>query len=101
DVTALDRNDLDVCNGRAVAEMMERLRPEVLVNCTGYNTAEAAEDHPIDALALNAFAIRALARAANRVGAALVHYSTDFVFDGVATTPRSETDSPNPKSVYA
>jgi dTDP-4-dehydrorhamnose reductase len=101
DVTALDRGDLDVCSGRAVADMMERLRPDVIVNCTGYNTVDAAEDHPIDALALNAFAVRALARAANSVRATLVHYSTDFVFDGVATTPRSETDPPNPKSVYA
>ena len=101
EVTALDRSTLDVRNGRAVAEAMARLVPEVIVNCTGYNTVDAAEEHPVDALALNALAIRALARAANKVGAALVHYSTDFVFDGVAPTPRSETDPPNPKSVYA
>jgi dTDP-4-dehydrorhamnose reductase len=101
EVTALDRATLDVRNGRAVAETMARLEPEVIVNCTGYNTVDAAEEHPIDALALNAFAIRALARAANGGGATFVHYSTDFVFDGVEPTPRSETDPPNPKSVYA
>ena len=101
DVTALDRSALDVRNGRAVADMIDRLRPDVLVNCTGYNTVDAAEDHPLDALALNAFAVRSLARAANAVGAALVHYSTDFVFDGIEPTPRTETDPPNPKSVYA
>src|SRR5438105_11610698 len=101
DVTALDRAALDVRDGSAVAEAMARLRPEAIVNCTGYNTVDAAEEHPIDALEINAFAVRSLARAANDVGAALVHYSTDFVFDGVAPTPRSETDAPNPKSVYA
>jgi dTDP-4-dehydrorhamnose reductase len=101
DVTALDRSALDVRNGRAVADVMDRLRPEVIVNCTGYNTVDAAEDHPVDALALNAFAVRGLARAANAIGAAVVHYSTDFVFDGVEPTPRAETDPPNPKSVYA
>jgi dTDP-4-dehydrorhamnose reductase len=101
DVMALDRVDLDVCDGRAVAEMMERLRPDVIINSTGYNTVDAAEEHPIDALALNSLAVRGLARAANSVRATLVHYSTDFVFDGIATTPRSETDPPNPKSVYA
>jgi dTDP-4-dehydrorhamnose reductase len=101
DVTALDRSALDVRNGRAVADVMDRLRPDIVVNCTGYNTVDAAEDHPLDALALNAFAVRGLARAANAVGAALVHYSTDFVFDGVEPTPRTEDDPPNPKSVYA
>jgi len=101
DVTALDRSALDVRNGRSVADMMDRLRPDVIINCTGYNTVDAAESHPVDALALNAFAVRGLARAANAVGAALVHYSTDFVFDGLASTPRTETDPPNPKSVYA
>jgi len=101
EVTALDRAALDVRNGHAVAETMARIHPEVIINCTGYNTVDAAEDHPLDALALNAFAIRSLARAANAVGAAFVHYSTDFVFDGVEPTPRSESDPPNPKSVYA
>jgi dTDP-4-dehydrorhamnose reductase len=101
DVMGLDRSALDVRNGRAVAEVMASLGPDIIVNCTGYNEVDAAEEHPIDALALNAFAVRALARAANNVGAALVHYGTDFVFDGMATTPRSETDPPNPKSVYA
>jgi dTDP-4-dehydrorhamnose reductase len=101
EVTALDRARLDVRNGRAVADTMARIRPDLIINCTGYNTVDAAEDHPLEALALNAFAIRSLARAANAVGAAFVHYSTDFVFDGVEPTPRSETDPPNPKSVYA
>jgi dTDP-4-dehydrorhamnose reductase len=101
DVTALDRSALDVRNGRAVADVIDRLRPDVVVNCTGYNAVDAAENHPVDALALNAFAVRGLARAANAVGAALVHYSSDFVFDGVEPTPRTETDPPNPKSVYA
>jgi dTDP-4-dehydrorhamnose reductase len=100
-VTALDRTTLDVRNGRAVADTMARIQPDVIINCTGYNTVDAAEDHPLDALALNAFAIRSLARAATAVGATLVHYSTDFVFDGVEPTPRLETDPPNPKSVYA
>jgi dTDP-4-dehydrorhamnose reductase len=101
EVTALDRATLDVRNGRAVADTMARIHPDVIINCTGYNTVDAAEDHPLEALGLNAFAVRSLARAANAVGAAFVHYSTDFVFDGVEPSPRAETDPPNPKSVYA
>jgi dTDP-4-dehydrorhamnose reductase len=101
EVTALDRAALDIRDDHAVGEAMTRLRPEVIVNCTGYNAVDAAEEHPVEALAVNGFAVRSLARAANGVGAALVHYSTDFVFDGVAPTPRVETDPPNPKSVYS
>lgn len=101
DVTALDRTALDVCDGQAVADVMGRLCPDVIVNCTAYNAVDAAEAHPIHALALNAFAVRSLARAAKTIGAVLVHYSTDFVFDGTEPTPRMETDPPNPKSVYA
>src|SRR5204863_6627527 len=56
---------------------------------------------PVDALATNAFGVRALARAAHAHGATLVHYSTDFVFDGAASAPYAETDRPNPQSTYA
>ena len=102
DVTAFDRAELDVRNGRAVADMIDRLRPDVIVNCTGYNTVDAAEDHPVDALALNAFAVRALARAANtrRCGPGALQHRFRL---RRRRDPRraSETDPPNPKSVYA
>jgi dTDP-4-dehydrorhamnose reductase len=101
DVTPLDRAALDVRDGVSAARLMNEIRPEVIVNCTGYNTVDAAEEHPADALALNAYAVRDLARAATSIDATLVHFSTDFVFDGVAHTPRTENDPPNPKSFYA
>src|SRR5689334_23824334 len=91
DVTALDRTALDVRDGRGVADVIGRLSPDVIINCSAYNAVDAAEDDPVNALALNALAIRGLARAANTVGAVLVHYSTDFVFDGTEPTPRTET----------
>ena len=56
-----------------------------IINCAAYNDVDGAEDHPVEALNVNAFAVRALARAAAEHGATLVHYSTDFVFDGTAT----------------
>jgi dTDP-4-dehydrorhamnose reductase len=80
---------------------MDRLRPDAIINCTGYNNVDEAEDHPVEALNLNAFAVRALARAAAELDAVLVHFSTDFVFDGTASTPYAEDDRPNPRSVYA
>ena len=81
---------------------MARVRPDVIVNCAAYNDVDGAEDHPVDALNVNAFAVRALARAAPAHGATLVHYSTDFVFDGTATRPvHRRRIAPNPQSVYA
>ena len=97
----LGRAELDVTSDAQVAETLERIRPEAIVNCAAYTQVDAAEDHPVDALNANAFAVRALACAADRLGAAFVHYSTDFVFDGTASTPYQEDDPPGPRSVYA
>lgn len=101
DVSAFARADLDVTDDRAVAAAMDRARPEAIVNCSAYNDVDGAEDHPISALEVNALAVRALARAAVVHGAALVHYSSDFVFDGTSRAPYTEEDPPNPRGVYA
>ena len=101
DVTALPRRDLDIGDDRAVAAAMDRARPELIVNAAAWTDVDAAEDDPLGALTTNAFGVRALARAARVHGAALVHYSTDFVFDGTVDRPYVETDRPNPRSVYA
>ncbi len=101
DVVALTREDLDVTDDRAVREVIGDLRPDVIVNATAYNDVDGAEDHAVEALEVNAFAVLALARAARAADAALVHYSTDFVFDGRASVPYVETDRPNPESTYA
>jgi dTDP-4-dehydrorhamnose reductase len=96
-----DRAALDLTDDKAIAAAMETARPEVIVNCVAYNDVDGAEDHAVEALNVNAFAVRALARAASVANAALVHYGTDFVFDGKASTPYVETDTPNPRSTYA
>ena len=101
DTTAFGHAELDVSDQAAVSAAMARVQPEVIVNAAAFNDVDAAEDHPIDALNGNAFGVRALARAAQAHGATLVHYSTDFVFDGRASRPYVETDAPGPLSVYA
>jgi dTDP-4-dehydrorhamnose reductase len=101
EVVALDRVGLDISDEAAVFAIMARERPDAILNCTGYNAVDAAEDHPTEALAVNAIAVRVLTRAATEVGAPLVHFSSDFVFDGSASTPMTEADTPNPRSVYA
>jgi dTDP-4-dehydrorhamnose reductase len=101
EVAAFDRAALDLTDDAAVAVSMARARPDVIVNCAGYNAVDAAEDHPLDALRANAFAVRALARAARAANARLIQFSSDFVFDGSTVTPHVEGDEPNPRSVYA
>jgi dTDP-4-dehydrorhamnose reductase len=101
DVTPLIRGDLDISDDHAVRAAMERLRPDAIINCAAYNDVDGAEDHPVDALNVNAFAVRALAGSAAATNAIFVHYSSDFVFEGTASTPYTEDDRPNPRSVYA
>jgi dTDP-4-dehydrorhamnose reductase len=101
EVIPLGRAELDVTDDDAVVRTLERVRPDAILNCAAYTDVDGAEDRPIDALNGNAFAVRAIARAADRLGAVLVHYSTDFVFDGTASSPYREDDPPGPRSVYA
>jgi dTDP-4-dehydrorhamnose reductase len=101
DVVGLGRADLDITDDAAVLARVGAERPDVLINCSAYNAVDAAEDDPLTALNVNAIGVRALARAATAVDATLVHYSTDFVFDGRTDHPYSESDATNPESVYA
>ncbi len=92
---------LDVTDSDAVARAVRDASPDAIVNCAAFNDVDGAESRPQDAFAVNAFAVRSLARAAEQAGARLVHYSTDFVFDGDAAVPYTEASPPRPRSVYA
>ena len=100
DVVALDRRALDITDPAAVARTVADASPDAIINCAAFNDVDGAEDRPEQALAVNAFAVRSLALAAERAGAVLVHYSTDFVFDGRRTSiPYMEQDEPSPRSL--
>jgi dTDP-4-dehydrorhamnose reductase len=101
EVTAHTRSTLDVTEAAAVDQAVRSAAPHLIVNCAAFNDVDGAEDRAAEALAVNAFAVRNLARAADDIGAVLVHYSTDFVFDGSANTPYSETARPSPRGTYA
>jgi dTDP-4-dehydrorhamnose reductase len=101
DVRAYSREELDIGDFDSVMARVDADRPDLIVNCASYNNVDQAEDEPGRALTVNAFSLRVLARAADTAGATLVHYGTDFVFDGRATRPYSEEDVPNPQGVYA
>jgi dTDP-4-dehydrorhamnose reductase len=99
EVVAFDRAALDLTDPAAVASAIGPIRPNAIVNCAAYNAVDAAQDHPVEAMRANAIAVRSLVRAAG--SAALVHFSSDFVFDGTADRPYQESDRPNPLGVYA
>ena len=100
EVTGHTRASLDVTNSMAVQRAVDSARPDVIVNCAAFNFVDAAEARPAEAFAANAFAVRTLARAAENVNATLVHYGSDFVFDGEASEPYDESASPSPRSAY-
>ena len=101
DIVPLTRAELDVTDESRVRSAVAEARPGVIVNCAAYNAVDEAEDDAVAALEVNAFGVRSLARAAAEIDATLVHYGTDFVFDGSASEPYREEDEPNPQSVYA
>lgn len=101
EVVPLARTDLDIGHVRAVQDAVASICPDIIVNCAAYTDVDGAEQHPAAALAANAWAVRNLARAASEIDATLVHFSTDFVFDGEQDRPYTEEDAPNPRSAYA
>jgi dTDP-4-dehydrorhamnose reductase len=100
-VVADTRHDLDVTDAKSVLARVSAICPDAIINASAYTNVDQAEREPLAALAVNAWAVRLLARAAEENDATLVHYSTDFVFDGRVDRPYTEDDEPNPRSTYA
>ena len=99
-VTALGRGEADLSCPEALRRAVRDLRPRWIVNAAAYTAVDRAEEEPEAAFAANAAAPGVLAEEARRVGAVLVHYSTDYVFDGRKAAPYVEDDAPNPLNVY-
>lgn len=97
---ALTRAQLDVTDATAVSAAFDSIRPDVVINATAYNMVDGAESEPEAAFAVNAAAVLSLALAARRVGARLVHVSSDYVFDGAQSRPYVEDDVPRPINTY-
>lgn len=99
-VIAPTRGEADLTRPAAVRELIERVRPSVVINTAALTNVDQAEREPLLAHAVNEIAPGVMADGARAVGALLVHYSTDYVFDGATTTPYDETARPNPINVY-
>ncbi|MDR2195710.1 MAG: dTDP-4-dehydrorhamnose reductase [Gallionellaceae bacterium] len=100
DIIATDRNSLDLADADALRRAVRDIRPDLLINAAAYTDVEKAESEPAQAHAINNAAPGILAEEAHRLGAAMVHYSTGYVFDGDQSAPYAEGDTPNPQSVY-
>ena len=97
---ALDRHKLDLTNPEAIRNTVRDYQPDLIVNAAAYTAVDRAESEPELAMAVNGTAPGVLAEEAQRLNALLVHYSTDYVFDGAKTDPYTESDEPNPLSIY-
>ena len=100
DVVAVDRTRLDLADADAVVAAVRGAKPALIVNAGAYTAVDLAEKEPAQAAAINACAPGILADEAKRIGAVLIHYSTDYVFDGARTTPYPENAPTGPLNVY-
>jgi dTDP-4-dehydrorhamnose reductase len=100
DFTALTRTDLDLTEADATASAVSSVKPDVVVNCAAWTAVDAAEEHEAEALAVNGRGAANLAAACASTGALLVHPSTDYVFDGHASTPYPENALTAPAGAY-
>ncbi len=96
-----DRGQVDITDGAAVESAVAAHDAQVVFNCAAYNQVDVAEREPEAAFQVNALAVRHLALACRQADARLVHFSTDYVFDGFAHHPYAEDDHPHPLSAYA
>jgi dTDP-4-dehydrorhamnose reductase len=101
DLVSLTHADFELTDPVQTREVFARIRPELVLNTAAYHLVDECEDFPERAFAVNALAVRTLAIAAQEIGAVLVHFSTDYVFDGRQRRPYREADPPGPLSVYA
>jgi dTDP-4-dehydrorhamnose reductase len=100
ELSAVDREEVDFTNLHGLRDFTLDAKPDLIVNAAAYTDVDGAESEPEVALAINSEAPGVLAEAARKLGAAFVHYSTDYVFDGEKGEPYAEGDGPHPLNVY-
>jgi dTDP-4-dehydrorhamnose reductase len=100
EVTAIDYPEIDFSKPDSIRTTVRAAEPTVIINAAAYTAVDKAESDPDLAMAINGTAPGVIAEEAKRLGSLLVHYSTDYVFDGTKPSPYVETDAPNPINVY-
>ncbi len=100
DVVAADRMRIDLANPDSIRNTLRELRPDIVINPAAYTAVDQAEQDESTAQKINGEAVAVLAAEAAQIGCLLIHYSTDYVFDGTKSSAYIETDLPNPRSAY-
>ena len=100
EVIALDYPTVDLSDSAGLRELVRSTNPDIIINAAAYTNVDKAESEPELARAINATGPGILAEEAKKINAVLLHYSTDYVFDGIKGSPYFETDQPNPLNVY-
>ncbi|BCM24969.1 dTDP-4-dehydrorhamnose reductase [Methyloradius palustris] len=100
ELVALDRSQLDLANADAIRSAVQAIKPDLIINPAAYTAVDIAESQPLQAQAVNAIAPGIFAEEAAKINALLIHYSTDYVFDGLKNSPYVEDDLTQPVSVY-
>ena len=100
DTIAIGRNDLDLARPETVYQTLQEYQPDIILNAAAYTQVDQAENEPELARAVNALSVAEMAQYAAQHKTILIHYSTDYVFDGTKEAPYTETDKTNPLSVY-
>jgi len=101
DVIGLNHSDIEITDVNSVKRVLTSAKPEIIVNTAAYNLVPEAEKFPEKAFQINGTGVLNLARVCQDLGIRLIHYSTDYVFDGKKQKPYTEDDCPNPLNVYA
>lgn len=99
-IVAMDYPEIDLANPDSIRSAVRSVKPSIIINAAAYTAVDKAESEPDLAMSINGKAPGIIAEEAKRIGAVLVHYSTDYVYDGEKRTPYVETDAPNPLNVY-
>ncbi|MSV35887.1 MAG: dTDP-4-dehydrorhamnose reductase [Bryobacterales bacterium] len=101
EVAGFERSTVDIADAAQVEQLLAKFDPAVVLNAAAYNQVDVAEKEPQAAYSVNGLAVRNLALACRQVDARLVHFSTDYVFDGTAGRAYTEQDVPRPQGAYA
>jgi dTDP-4-dehydrorhamnose reductase len=99
-IIAVDADNMDLCDVDAIRRKVREVAPHIIVNPAAHTAVDKAESEPDLAMSINGTAAGVLAEEAKKLDALLIHYSTDYVFDGTKVSPYTEVDAPNPQSVY-